>query len=141
MSAVLDAARQHYGVIVLDLPRSLDDVASAAAWNADLGLLVVPMQLRAVVAARRVADRLQELLADLRLVVRGPAPATLTPEAISEALDLPLAGTLRPEPGIRTALERGEPPGLRTRGPLSVLCRGLLAAELAQDHPDRIRTS
>jgi secretion/DNA translocation related CpaE-like protein len=141
VTAVLDAAREHYGVIVLDLPRWLDGPARVAVQNADLGLLVVPAQVRAALAARPVVSRLQELLADLRLVVRGPAPTGLAPEAISEALDLPLAGTLRPEPGIRAALDRGEPPGLRAHGPLSVLCRGLLAAALADAHLDGARAS
>jgi secretion/DNA translocation related CpaE-like protein len=138
-TAVLDAVRSHYEVIVLDLPRWLDAPARAAAQTADLGLLVVPAQLRAAVASARIVHSLKDLLADVRLVIRGPAPPGLSAEAIADALDLPLIGTLRPEPGLRTALERGEPPGLRARGPLSTFCRDLLAGELAQAHQDRAR--
>jgi hypothetical protein len=45
---------------------------------------------------------------------------------VAEALGLPLAGTLRPEPGLPVALERGEAPGTG-RGPLARLCQRLLA--------------
>jgi secretion/DNA translocation related CpaE-like protein len=131
-AAVLDAAGHEFGIVVLDLPRQLDDVAVVAARAADLGVLVVPAEVRAAAAARRVAARLQEHLADVRLVVRGPAPTGLRAETVADALDLPLAGVLRPEPGIRAALDRGEPPGLRPRGPLATLCRQLLASELAE---------
>jgi secretion/DNA translocation related CpaE-like protein len=136
VSAVLDASRRHYEVIVLDLPRWLEAGAGTAARAADLGLLVVPAQVRATVAARQVLSALQDLLADVRLVVRGPVTSALRPEAVADALELPLAGVLRPEPGLRAALDRGEPPGLRTRGPLSTFCRGWLAGELAEARLD-----
>ena len=132
VTAVLEAAVQEFGLVVLDLPRHLDDVARTAARAADLALLVVPAEVRAAAAARRVAAGLLELLADVRLVVRGPAPTGLRAEAVADVLGLPLAGELRPEPGVRAALDRGEPPGLRTRGPLSTFCRQLLAHELVQ---------
>jgi secretion/DNA translocation related CpaE-like protein len=131
-TAVLDAAIQEFGIVVLDLPRWLDAGAVTAARAADLVLLIVPAEVRAAAAARRIATRLQEYLADIRVVVRGPAPTGLKAEAVAEALDLPLAGLLKPEPGLREALDRGEPPGLRPRGPLSTLCRQLLASELAE---------
>jgi secretion/DNA translocation related CpaE-like protein len=134
VAAVLGAARHEYGVVVLDLPRSPQGLVgelAVAARSADLGLLVVPAEVRAAAAAHRLVGGLRELMADIRLVVRGPAPNGLRSEAISDALDLPLVGTLKPEPGLQVALERGEPPGLHSRGPLSALCRELLAHLLA----------
>jgi secretion/DNA translocation related CpaE-like protein len=130
--AVVDAARCESGVVVLDLPRALDDASAAAACAADLILLVVPAQLRAVASARRGLGVLQECCPDVRLVVRtmrDPAPSA---EEIAAALNLPLAGTLGTEPGLRAALEHGEPPGVRRRGPLSRLSRQLVGAELRQ---------
>jgi secretion/DNA translocation related CpaE-like protein len=141
VTAVLDAARQEYGVVVLDLPRSFDGAVAVAAGAADLGLLLVPAEVRAAAAARRVLTRMHDHLADVRLLVRGPAPTGLRAEAIADALDLPLAGLLRPEPGLRVALDRGEPPGLRRRGPLSMFCREFLAGELAELSLDRSRAS
>jgi hypothetical protein len=63
---------------------------------------------------------------DVRLVVRGPAPAGLTGELVADTLGLPLAGWLRPEPGLARTLERGDPPAASGRGPLATLCRDLL---------------
>jgi hypothetical protein len=63
-------------------------------------------------------------------VVRGPAPTGLSALSICTALDLPLAGLLSPEPRLKAALDRGEPPGVRSRGPLARFCRELLEQEL-----------
>src|SRR5450759_3038179 len=68
---------------------------------------------------------------DVRVVVRGPAPAGLDADVIAASLDLRLAGQLRPEPGLAAALERGEPPARRGSGPLSRLCGRLLDELLA----------
>jgi secretion/DNA translocation related CpaE-like protein len=141
VTAVLEAARQEYQVVVLDLPRALDAGGETVARAADLGLLVVPAEVRAATAARRVLTALRRHLADVRLLVRGPAPTGLRAEAVADALDLPLIGVLKPEPGLRVALDRGEPPGLRARGPLSVFCRDFVAGELAEASLERRRAS
>jgi hypothetical protein len=69
--------------------------------------------------------------AALALVVRGPAPGRLRPKAIAQSLGLPLAGTLRPEPGLACGLERGVIPAGNGRGPLAALCRHLVDDLLA----------
>jgi hypothetical protein len=89
-------------------------------------LLVVPAEIRATAAAGQVAARLAACTADLRLVVRGPAPGGLTDLLVADELGLPLAGWLAPEPGLATALERGEPPGRPGRGPLARLAADLV---------------
>jgi secretion/DNA translocation related CpaE-like protein len=123
--AVLDAARLAHDLVVVDLPRHLDGAAAAAAAGA-LTLVVVPAEVRAVAAATRVAASVRRLAADLRVVVRGPAPSGLTGGLVAGTLGLPLAGWLRPEPGLARGLERGEPPAGSGRGPLSELSRTLL---------------
>ena len=89
-------------------------------------LLVVPAEVRAAAAAGRVAAAVGMLCRDLRVVVRGPGPTGLDAGALAAALGLPLAGRLRPEPGLDVALERGEPPARRGRGPLADLCARLV---------------
>ncbi|MDT0308501.1 septum formation initiator, partial [Streptomyces sp. DSM 44917] len=74
MSTVLTAARRGGGVVVVDLPRSPDEAAAEALVQLDLGLLIVPGELRAVAGARRVAAGAGALVRDLRLVAR-PARA------------------------------------------------------------------
>jgi len=131
VAAVLDAGRDEYGVLVVDLPRQLDDAAEVALRGCDACLVVLPAEVRATAAAQRVTASLRPHVTDLRLVVRGPAPTGLSALSICAALDLPLAGLLRAEPGLRAALDRGEPPAGRSRGPLARFCRDLLGRELS----------
>lgn len=126
MSAVLAAGRRAHDLVVVDLPRTPDDAARAVLGVAASVLLVVPAEVRAAAAASRVAAAVGLLCADLRVVVREPAPGRLDAGALARALGLPLAGHLRPEPGLELDLERGEPPARRGRGPLADLCARLL---------------
>lgn len=126
VQAVLAAARRSCDLVVVDLPRSLDDVTREVLASATTTLLIVPAEVRATAAAARVASRAGLLCRDLRLVVRGPAPDGLRGSQIARALKLPLVGDLRPESGLDLALDRGEPPAQRARSPLSMLCEALL---------------
>ena len=124
--AVLAAARRSWGMVIVDLPRSLDDVSREVLTAATTTLLVVPAEVRATAAAARLVGSAGPLCRDLRLVVRGPAPDDLPASKVAEALGLPLAGDVRAEPGIGLALERGEAPGRRARSPLGGLCQELV---------------
>jgi secretion/DNA translocation related CpaE-like protein len=126
MESVLSAGRRGSDLVVVDLPRAADDCSRAALACAGTVLLVVPAEVRAAAAAARVAASIAPLCRDLRVVVRGPSPSGLAGDQIAEALALPLAGQMRAESGLDLALDRGEPPGRRERGPLSVLCGRLL---------------
>ncbi len=126
MSAVLSAGRRSSDVTVVDLPRHVDSATEVALTAAQVVLLVVPAEVRATASAARVATALGLLAPDLRVVVRGPAPAGLTAAVVGDALGLPLAGWLRSEPGLSTALDRGQPPARSGRGPLAHFCQQLL---------------
>ncbi|HZN20092.1 MAG TPA: septum site-determining protein Ssd [Micromonosporaceae bacterium] len=126
MAAAVDAGRRGRDLVVVDLPRRLDDSAAVALRGADRALLVVPAELRAAAAAARVAALASAHCASLGVVVRGPAPGRLRPREIARSLGLPLVGVLRPEPGLAPALERGATPADSGRGPLALLCRRLL---------------
>ncbi|WP_241968239.1 septum site-determining protein Ssd [Streptomyces sp. ICBB 8177] len=119
MRSVLGAARRRGGVVVVDLPRRLDDAVVEALSQIDVGLLVVPAELRAVAAADRVASRVGMVLRDLRVVTRGPFPSGLDTAEIARLLRLPVAGELPPEKGLLEAVESGAPPGAAGRGPLA----------------------
>lgn len=127
MTAVLEAGRHARELVLLDLPRRLDEAAVVALQAADRALLVVPAEVRAVTSAARVAAAAGPHCRDLQLVVRGPSPGRLTAQEISGSLQLPLAGTLRPEVGLPASLEGGVPPAMTGRGPLAVLCRRLVS--------------
>jgi secretion/DNA translocation related CpaE-like protein len=134
MSAALTAARTSSELVVVDLPRHIEDAARIALRAATASLLVVPAEVRASASAARVASSLIGHASDLRVVVRGPAPGGLDGRHVSEALGLRLAGELRPEPGLALALERGEPPARGGRGPLASFCDAFLADVLCLDH-------
>ncbi|HKD97009.1 MAG TPA: septum site-determining protein Ssd [Micromonosporaceae bacterium] len=126
MLAALDAGRRGRDVTVVDLPRRLDEAAALALRSADRAYLVVPAELRACAAAARVAATAVPHCPALALVVRQPGPGRLSVRDVADALRLPVAGTLRTEPRLSAALERGEPPAGGGRGPLADLCATLL---------------
>ncbi|MEC4014999.1 septum site-determining protein Ssd [Streptomyces sp. H27-D2] len=130
MRSVLAAARRRGGVVVVDLPRRVDEAAAEALAQLDMGLLVVPPELRAVAAAQRVASMVGMVLRDLRAVVRGPCGPGLPDEEIARLLGLPLAGELPPEPGLSAALASGAPPGGSRGGPLARFCSEFWAQAL-----------
>jgi secretion/DNA translocation related CpaE-like protein len=132
MASLVDAGLRGSDVVVVDLPRHPTEAAVAALRQADATLLVVPAELRAAASASRVLAWLRDHTGDVRLLARGPAPGGIDAETLADALGLALAGDLRPEPGLASALERGDPPGRRTRGPLAVFSAGFLTALLAR---------
>lgn len=131
LEAVLTAGRRACDLVVVDLPRVIDDAARAVLAVAGVTLLVVPTEVRAAAAASCVATSVGALCADLRVVARGPSPSGLSGEQVAQALGLPLVAELRAEPGIDLALERGQAPASRGKGPLSVACGRLLDELLA----------
>lgn len=128
MDALLPAAQRGADLVVVDLPRRLDDAAASAAARATTILLIVPAEVRAAAAAARVAATVSSYCEDVRIVVRGPAPGRLDAAVIADSLALPLAGWLRPEPGLAAALERGDAPAARGRGPLAAFCGSFLSS-------------
>jgi secretion/DNA translocation related CpaE-like protein len=125
---VIDALRRGHDLVVADLARSVAEPAVAQALPlCSTVLVVVPAEVRAVAAAGALTGRLRTRVADVGLVVRGPAPGGLTATEIAVALDLPLLATIPTESGLAEALERGEPPG-REGAPLARACRRLLAS-------------
>lgn len=132
--SVLAAARRSHRLVVVDLARHIDDVAELVLSTSALTLLVVPAEVRATAAAGRVAAGVGLLAGDLRTVVRGPAPGGLTGPLVADALGLPLAGWLDPEPDLARALEHGRAPAIDGKGPLATFCRSLLDEVLAAQH-------
>ena len=63
------------------------------------------------------------------MVVRTGPGRALDPAVVADALDLPLAGVLEEDAAVRTAAERGDPPGRSARSPLARLCGRLLSEQ------------
>ncbi|MGI5481543.1 septum site-determining protein Ssd [Streptomyces lavendofoliae] len=133
MRSVLAAARRRGGVVVVDLPRRVDDVTREALAQLDLGLLVVPAELRAVAGAQRVAAAVGTVLRELRVVVRGPYAAGVEDPWIARVLGLPLVGELPLEPGLMAASDADSPPGAGARSPLARFCAAFWERALAEE--------
>jgi hypothetical protein len=125
--AVLSALTQAGDLVVVDLPRTLDEAATEALTLATTALIVVPAEVRASAAASQLAAAVRLVAPDLRVVVRLPAPGGLEPLDITDVMGgLPLAGVIGPDRRLSAAAEHGEPPGSSARGSVSAFCRTFL---------------
>ncbi len=108
MRSVVRAARAVADLTVVDLPRRLD-VSAAQHWRLlDSAVLLVPAQVRAVVAARLALARLSAVVPDVRVVVRLPSRRGLGPDAVADVLDLPAVVTWKTVPRLASAADRGD---------------------------------
>lgn len=134
--SVIEAGRRAGEVVVCDLPRHPTEAAATALAAADLTVLVVPADVRSCAAAAKMSAALAEHPGPVHLIVRGPAPGGVDPAEIARALGMPLLASMRPEPGLARALERGTAPG-RPRGPLAGAARAVLSALRGAVDPPR----
>lgn len=123
--AVLDSLLQGPAFVVVDLPRTADDLRAAVAARCDVVLLVVTSDVRGAAAAMATAATLLDV-ADLRMVMRPTAGGALDAEEVAGWLELPLAAELPHEPRLTASLDQGEPPGLAPRSRLARVCAELL---------------
>ncbi|MCE5292189.1 MAG: hypothetical protein LLG14_23535 [Nocardiaceae bacterium] len=111
-------------VVVCDLSkRSFSDIARISSL-ADLTVLLVPAELRAVSAARPLISVLAST-GRLGAVVRGPAPGGLRVADIAPEIGIPIWASMRPQPRLDLHLERH---GLRVgrRSPLAIAAAKVL---------------
>lgn len=131
LEAVLDAGRRGHDVVVTDLQRTDDPATTGALRRLDACVLVVPAEVRASAAAAVLAPHLRRHVADVRLVVRGPAPTGLAAEVVADTVGLPLAAVWPDDPRLAVDGDHGRAPGRRPGSSLARLARRLLA-ELAE---------
>ncbi|MFD1815900.1 septum site-determining protein Ssd [Rhodococcus gannanensis] len=117
LTAVVDAGRGAGDVVICDVPRQSRTVTDVALGLADVVVVVVRAQVRAVAAAGALISGIAAANPNIVVVVRGPAPGGLRGAEVEELLGMPVLAGMRPEPGLAGALERG---GLRLtrRSPL-----------------------
>ncbi|GAA3961477.1 hypothetical protein GCM10023085_49870 [Actinomadura viridis] len=125
--SLLDAAARAFDLVIVDVPRYQGEIGRSALRAADTTLLLVPAEVRATMAADGLVTALRGEVADIRLVVRGPASGGVTPEVMAEALDLPL-GLLDRDRRLPAAIDKGDLTEAVRRGPIADLCGRLLAA-------------
>lgn len=126
MTAALAAGRRGVDLIVMDLPRCVDEAAAIGAGAADQVYVVVPAEVRATFSAAVTVREIRRFTEHIGAIVRGPSPGGLRADEVAGAVGLPLLGEMPTEPGLPGAIERGYAPGGSGRGPLAALCRNLL---------------
>ena len=128
--AVVSTAVRGGGTTVLDLGRTSTAAREVAVAAVDDLLFVVPAELRAVIAARQVAESLAPTAPTPRVVVRAVAGA-LPGGEVARALGLSLAGELPDEVTVRAAIQTGDPAALLRGTKLAALCDAILLDEEA----------
>jgi secretion/DNA translocation related CpaE-like protein len=126
MLSAIDASKRGRDLVVVDVPRYLDEPSLIALRAARRAYMVVPAELRACAAAVRVAATVLPHAPSLSAVVRLPSPGGLSVREVVDAVQLPHAGTIRTEPNLAKELERGVAPASSGRGSLAVLCEKLI---------------
>ncbi|MES9536912.1 septum site-determining protein Ssd [Actinomadura sp. NPDC000600] len=125
--SLFDAAARGFDLVVVDVPRHPGDIGRAALRAAAVTLLLVPAEVRATVAADGLAAALRRDTPDLRLVIQGPAPGGLTPDAIASVLGIPSAGSFDRDRRLPAAVDGGDLERACRRGPLADFCTTVLA--------------
>jgi secretion/DNA translocation related CpaE-like protein len=126
MRSVLAAARRGSDLVVVDLPRRLDDAATEALVNAAMLLLVCTTDVRSVASAGQMLASLRLLCGDVRVVVREFRTSDVGAERVAASLHLPLAGVLPTMRGVERGINEGIGP--LVRGRLGARCDRLLRA-------------
>ncbi|WP_410637217.1 septum site-determining protein Ssd [Amycolatopsis sp. lyj-346] len=116
LSAILSAGRRSGRTVVCDLPRVLGEASEEAVLRADLVLLVVPLEFRACLAAKKVLNRLSKLTTRIGVVTCGHSRDRAVRAAA--LIGPPLMASMPPERGLWNALERAEFP-TKPKGPLA----------------------
>ncbi len=130
---VLSASRRGNDVVVVDLPRSLDDVTAEVVTRCEQVLVVTQPSIPGIVAAGRVVGLVRPLNDRVGLVVRS-GRAEVPPAQVATALGLPLVAVvphqrrlaehvhlgLGPVHAQRSALVRAARSALGSHGPARV---------------------
>jgi secretion/DNA translocation related CpaE-like protein len=90
---VVDALSQRTGTVVLDAGRAVDVRGQAMLARCQRVVVVVPLRVRAVTAARRHLRLLPQSPTPV-IVVREPAPSGVTPVDVERALGHPVTAVL-----------------------------------------------
>ncbi|KAA1380770.1 septum site-determining protein Ssd [Aeromicrobium fastidiosum] len=107
---VVSAAVRGFDLVAVDVPRHLGVTGAELVGRSVLTLVVVPEEIAAVAAARRVVDEVR-LRAPTVGLVTVRRPHGLGAAAVEEALDLPSVARLRPDRRLRAAVDQGQGPG------------------------------
>lgn len=118
MRNALRALRGTADLVVVDLPRCIDDSTQLVLSEATHTLVVAPVSERAAVATARLLPKLALVGPPPQVVARLPARDELTAQEFAQLLGTPLAGVIKPARGSLPS--RGAPQRLGGRSASSL---------------------
>jgi hypothetical protein len=132
-------------LVVVDLPRVIDDSTQLVLAEATHTLVVAPVSERAAVSTARLLPKLAVVGPRPQIVARLPSRDELTAREFADLLDAPLAGIVRPGRGSlprRTSIRQL---GGRSAASLTRFSRRLLdrcgLGPVPADQPSRVQVS
>ena len=108
--AVVGPARRGCDLVVVDLPRRLDDAAREALGCCSALFVVCLPDVRAVTSTRMVLDGLMQGPAAVSVVVRWLPGARVSPDVVGDALGLRVAGVVPTRRAVTRAVDDGVGP-------------------------------
>jgi len=127
VSAVLDAARRDYDLVIVDLGSRVWKSPLEAARVCTLVLLLTPAEIRAGARAAHSAAVLHDNAIGPHLVVRRENRKSFSGADLAAVLDLPLMGELRSEPALARCFDAGLPAALSKHSSAVRLSHRILA--------------
>jgi secretion/DNA translocation related CpaE-like protein len=124
---VLSAAQRGHDLVVVDLPRWVDDLGAEVVSRCDRVLVVTEPSVAGVVSAGRVTASLRPLNQEVALVVRGAGTA-VTAAHVADILELPLLAEVPTQRRLAEHLDLGLGPVHGRRSPLARAARSVLRA-------------
>jgi secretion/DNA translocation related CpaE-like protein len=128
IDTVMVAATTAFTTVVIDVARFPNRMTHRLLEATDDAVVVVPADVRSVAAAAASIASLGRWIRAPHLVVRDPGAGRLAAKDVAASLGLPLTATLRSEPSVQAAAQRGEPPTRRGRGAITQACEEILTA-------------
>lgn len=125
VGAAIDGLARSCDLVVVDLPRSLGDTSAEALCRCALVVLSCPRTSSGIAATSRLLSLGQLANQPVKLVTRGPSPAGISAQDVSETLELPLLCDGPADPGVLRRIERGSLP-IGRRGGLRNACTAVL---------------
>ncbi|MEO5710333.1 MAG: septum site-determining protein Ssd [Nocardioidaceae bacterium] len=124
---VLSAAQRGHDLVVVDLPRWVDDLTAEVVSRCDRVLVVTEPTVAGVASAGRVAARLRPLNRDVALLVRG-ARTAVTADQVADILELPLLAEVPTQRRLAEHLDLGLGPVHGRRSALARAARSVLGS-------------
>lgn len=106
VAAVMEGARAHGDLVVVDVPRAASEVTASVLDAVDLTVLITTATLSGCASSRAMVPWLRERGGEPALVVRGPAPSGLRASAVADAIGLPLLASYRAQRALAARIER-----------------------------------